>query len=90
MNLLSTNYIPLISSIKSPFDKLSLTLFDRIKQKTCHGSLTFIEPIILPNGQIQATEAEFKIWDRERFYNNSDSPSHVGFSLPNNVILTKQ
>jgi hypothetical protein len=80
------NYANIITNIYNSFDGLSMNLSDVIKSKYCKGTLELIDPLVL-NGNFVANTAQWKIWQRETF---SETPSAQGFSIPTDIILTKQ
>jgi hypothetical protein len=77
------NYAPIISNIHSPFNRLSITITDKIKAKGCDADFTLINP---GSGTITA---QWKMRDREHWNINGQNPLPQGFSIPVNVILTK-
>jgi hypothetical protein len=83
------NYAPILSSISSPFESLSLNLDDRVKGKVCKGSFDFINPQPHPSGGIFSNQARWKMWDREHWTINGVNPLPIGFSIPTDVVLTK-
>jgi hypothetical protein len=53
-------FAPISSITHSPFDNLSLNIYDIVKSKLCEGSFEFINPDTGPNGQWLPTEARWK------------------------------
>ena len=83
-------FAPISSNIHSPFDNLSLFISDIVKNKLCFGSFEFINPDTGPNGQWLPTEARWKMWNRETWIINNQTPQpQIGFSIPTDIVLTK-
>ncbi|QRM89262.1 hypothetical protein FG167_08460 [Lacinutrix sp. WUR7] len=80
------NYAKIITQIDNSFLELSFGLFDKVKDKYCEGTLELIDPLVL-NGNFVATTAQWKMWQRETF---TETPSAQGFSIPTDIVLTKQ
>lgn len=83
------NYALILANISSPFERLTLSLTDRVKNKNCQGNFDFINPQPHPSGGVFSNQAHWKIWDREHWNIEGLDPLPVGFSIPTDVILTK-
>jgi len=80
------DYANIIAQIDKSFILLTLNLSDDVKNKYCKGTFELINPLLL-NGNFVSNTAHWRIWQRETF---SETPSEPGFSIPTDIILTKQ
>lgn len=83
INPICDNYAPILANIFPPFNELSIIMFDKIKNKHCYAKFELIQ-----NTAPNPLQANFEMWDREGFMING-TQDLSGFTLTNNIILTK-
>ncbi|TQD40664.1 DUF6705 family protein [Haloflavibacter putidus] len=85
------NYAKIITSPYNNFKTLRMQVGDVVKHKSLGGSFELINPLTLPNGNFTATEAHWKLREKE-FISVNGKPAlpEEGIGLPNDIILTKQ
>ncbi len=86
-----SNYADIITTNHSDFKGLQMQVYDKVKHKNLGGSFELINPLTLPNGNFSATEARWKLREKE-FISVNGEPAlpEDGIGLPNDIILTKQ
>lgn len=67
-----------------------LSFYDNIKEKYCHASIEILQVLELPKGTITSDQMQWKLWDKEHITVNGEPNLQQGFSIPNEVVLTKK
>jgi hypothetical protein len=78
--------VPLMTRGYDSDTYMSFGLNDILKNKSCDASLE----ILMPDIDYPGTRAQFKLWDKEHWNIDGENPLPKGFTLPTNIILTKQ
>ncbi|WP_223034720.1 DUF6705 family protein [Hanstruepera marina] len=94
-NITSTNMwdgatVPFYTSGYYSDTELIFDFIDIINEKFSNSSIELINPLEVPGGGIIATEAHWRISNKEQKMINNLPNISEGFSIPTDVVLTKQ
>jgi len=86
-----SNYAHIITTIHSDFKGFQIKVYDKVKGKGLDGSFELTNALTLPNGNYSATQAHWRLREREFISINGNPPlPEDGIGLPDDIILTKK
>lgn len=85
-----SDYVPFYDTGYYSDTEIRFSFNDYEKQKEGNAKMELLNVLTNPDGSITANQVRWKLFDKERTVINGQPIIQAGFTIPTNVILTKQ